>query len=114
MLAFIRFTKEAKEKRQKEYTLAVEEGFAIEDEEELHRDDYPVEFFYLWPEHEEVFSVFRTIRPFMAQDGSPDTSLILALCKEKCLNIEQTLQQLSFILHGYLKEAAPAPETKEN
>jgi hypothetical protein len=83
------------------------EQLEAQSNEELLSDEFPEEFFYLWDTNAESFSVFRTLRPYLKEDKL-DTTLILALAKEKCLKLEKLLLDLPLILHGYLSVLHPA------
>lgn len=75
-------------------SLAFEEADVVEEDEEV--------YFYLWDSLEEIVSVYRILTNYLSEYYALDTSVLLALVKDKCMPVERTLQLIPYIHSGYL------------
>lgn len=108
----------AKYEKELEERLEIEREFLGDtydklEKEQLYSDEEPVEFFYLWDIHEESFQIYRTVRQWEREDGLLDSNLVIALAKEKCINLEKLLIDLPLIHYGFKTRITPAQEITE-
>lgn len=91
-------------------------GFAVEaldEPEELHSVEEPVEFFYLWDSEILLYKLFLTLKDFLRENYSLDPALILPLCDRRKIDLEDALKALPLMLAGYLNVLMPATPKQE-
>lgn len=86
----------------------------LDEEEELHQDESPVEFFYLWDTKKEIFNLFLTVRHYLSDHNRLNPALIITLCEKRNLDVEEALADLPFILDGYLNTLYPDTPQKDS
>lgn len=85
------------------------------DDKELHSDEEPVEFFYLWETHQETFEIYRIIRQWISEgDLSSVIPLVLKSADKRCLDHEKLLTDLPLIHYGFQSVISPAQPDQEN
>jgi hypothetical protein len=103
------YEKRQQEKEEDEMLLSLDQltGFVTEEEEKPCREEESVGFFYLWDTHEQVFDIFKTARMYLTHDYRLDPAILIELCKEKNLPLQESLDMFPFILRGYLDVLIP-------
>jgi hypothetical protein len=64
--------------------------------------DFQDEIFWLWETKKPVFDLFLILRNYLTPELMFDTTLLIRLVDKRGLDLEETLLDLPFILHGYL------------
>lgn len=90
----------AKAKAKEDDFKAAFQSLAFEETIEEIRDEEV--YFYLWDTLEDIVSVYRTLTNYLSEYYAIDTSVLLALVKDKCMSVEKTLQLIPYIHSGYL------------
>lgn len=90
----------AKAKAKEDDFKAAFQSLAFEETIEETRDEEV--YFYLWDTLEDIVSVYRTLTNYLSEYYAIDTSVLLALVRDKCMPVEKTLQLIPYIHSGYL------------
>lgn len=61
-----------------------------------------IEDLYLWDTNEDILSIFKSVRTFLGENYEFPENILLRLIDSKKLNLEDSLDRISYIHSGYV------------